>query len=72
MRQAFLTEVKINLLSFMGGFAAFSCFFSFAFDARLFEMLSASSFSQNAVLLDLAVETLQSCFKRVIFADFNF
>lgn len=72
MRQAFLTEVKINLLSFMGGFAPFGCFFSFAFDARLFIMLSASSFSQNAVLLDLAVETLQSSFKRVIFADFNF
>jgi hypothetical protein len=62
----------MDLLSFTGGFAPFSCFFSLAFDARLLVMLSAASFSQNAVLLNLAVETLQSSFKRVVFADFNF
>jgi hypothetical protein len=59
-------------LSFAGGLAPPGGFFSLAFDARLFVMLSAASFSQNAVLLNLAVETLQRRFKRVVFADFHF
>lgn len=35
-------------------------------------MLSAASLSQNAILLNLAVEALQSRFKRFVFADFDF
>ena len=56
----------------MGVFApSRRCFFFLAFDARFFVMLSTASFSQNAVLLNLAVETLESDFKRLIFADFD-
>jgi len=72
MHYVFLTEIVCNLLTFAHGFAPFSRFFSFSFNARLFEMFSATSFSQYAVLLNLAVETLQCCFKRVIFTDFDF
>ena len=60
-------------LSFMGVFAPFCCcFFFLAFDARLLVMLSAASFSQNAILLNLAVEPLESCFERIVFADLHF
>lgn len=51
-------------LCFMSGFAAFcGCLFFLAFDARLFIMLSAASFSQNAILLNLAVEPFERGFK---------
>ena len=72
MHYVFLTEIGCKLLTFSHGFAPFSRFFSFSFYARLFVMLSATSFSQNTILLNLAVETFQCCFKRVIFTDFDF
>ena len=43
-----------------------------ALNARFFVMLSATSLSQDAILLDLAVEALQSRFKRFVFADLDF
>jgi hypothetical protein len=71
-QHAILAEAKVILLSFTCGLAPLGGFFSLAFDARLFVMFSAPGFGQNAILLNLAVETLQRSFKRVIFADFNF
>jgi len=72
MHYVFLTENLSDLLSFAYGFASSSSFFSFSFYARLFVMLSATSFSQNSILLNLAIETFKRYFKRVIFADFDF
>jgi len=62
----------MNLLTFAHGFTQFGRFFSFSFNARLLVMLPATSFSQYTVLLNLAVETFQSCFERVIFTYFDF
>jgi hypothetical protein len=60
-------------LSFMGVFAPFCCcFFFLAFDARLLVILSAAGFSQNAILLNPAVEPFESCFERIVFADLHF
>lgn len=57
MQSVFLAEIVCNLLPFANSFAPFSRFFSFSFDTRLFVMLSATSFSQYTVLLNLAIET---------------
>jgi hypothetical protein len=48
------------------------CFFFLSFDARLLVMLSTARFSQDAILLNLAVETFECRFKRLVFADFDF
>ena len=60
-------------LSLTAVFAPSGCFFFFlAFDARFFVMLSTARFSQDAILLNLAVETFERSFKRLVFADFDF
>lgn len=52
---------------------ATSCgLFSFAFYAWLFVVFSTASLGQNAILLNLAVETFQSGLKRLTIIDFDF
>lgn len=48
------------------------CLFLFALNARLFVVFAAPGFSQDAVLLDALVETLQGTFERLILADDDF
>ena len=46
--------------------------FSFPFDTRFLVVFSTSRFSQNAILLNLAIKTLESGLKRFTFTDFDF
>jgi hypothetical protein len=46
--------------------------FSLALHTRFLVVLAAASFSEDAILLNLAIETLQSCFECFVFADFDF
>ena len=60
------------LSAFVGAFSSSRSFFSFAFSAWFFVVLPATSFSENAILLDLAIKTLQGSLKRFVIADFDF
>ena len=46
--------------------------FSFPFDTRFLIVFSTPCFSEDAILLNLAIEPLESGLKRFVFADFDF
>src|SRR5207302_10835981 len=60
------------LLTFICNFAPSRGLFSLALYAWFFVMLSASSFTKNAILLNLAIKTFQCSRKRFMIADFDF
>jgi hypothetical protein len=61
-----------NYLSFTCGFTSLCRFLPLALNARLFVVLSTARFSENSILLNLAIEALQCGLKCFILADFDF
>src|SRR5579883_491953 len=60
-----------DVLAF-AGFSLLRCFLLLAFDAWLLIVFAATRFSQDAILLNLAIKAFQGSLERLVLANFNF
>ena len=61
----------MNISAFANELAQSRIGFSFPFDTRFLVVFSTACFSEDAVLLKLAIKPLESSLKRFVFANFD-